>query len=117
MPGAQVVRRGKVVAAFRASDSYVVLHCGARDLHEKLEKPARRVVVTDDVAQFALDGASVFAKFVKDCDPKIRPGEQVLVVDSADRLLASGDALMSAREMLSFRRGPAVAVRWTNKRD
>jgi predicted RNA-binding protein (TIGR00451 family) len=44
-------------------------------------------------------------------DQEIRPAEEVLVVDSKDRLLASGRALLSGQEMLAFKVGKAVQVR------
>ncbi|MCJ2519927.1 MAG: hypothetical protein LN412_03125, partial [Candidatus Thermoplasmatota archaeon] len=56
-------------------------------------------------------GRSVFAKFVTDADPDLRPGEEVLVVDQEDGLLAVGRALMNREEMLAFDVGPAVKVR------
>ncbi|OYT31543.1 MAG: pseudouridine synthase, partial [Thermofilum sp. ex4484_79] len=48
---------------------------------------------------------------VVNVDPEIRAGEEVLVVDEEDRLLAIGRAVLAAQEMLSFKRGIAVKVR------
>jgi 7-cyano-7-deazaguanine tRNA-ribosyltransferase len=72
-----------------------------------------RVVVEDEPAEFAAKGNNVFSKFVKDCDPEIRPGDDVLVVNTKGELAAVGRALMTRDEMLAFKRGIAVRVKDT----
>ena len=69
------------------------------------------VVVNDDSVPFNRDGKNVFAHFVLDCDPEIIPGDEVMVVDGEDRLVAVGSARMAAREMKDFGGGMAVDVR------
>jgi uncharacterized protein with predicted RNA binding PUA domain len=44
-------------------------------------------------------------------DPEVRAGEEVLVVDSQDRLLATGTTVLAPEEMLQIRRGLAVQTR------
>ena len=44
-------------------------------------------------------------------DRSIRANDEVLVVDEDDNLLATGKAILSAKEMLEFDRGMAVMVR------
>lgn len=100
---------GKVLAAFRASDYVVIPHESARDIHARSKQ--WRVVVEQDTAEFPASGKSVFAKFVKSCDPAIRAGMEVLVVDEHDALLACGQAVLCAREMRDFDSGLAVMVR------
>jgi uncharacterized protein with predicted RNA binding PUA domain len=56
-------------------------------------------------------GKSAFAKFVVGCDGAVRPGDEVLVVDRKDRLLAVGRAALSPREMRDFSTGVAVHVK------
>ncbi|MBI4214647.1 hypothetical protein HY546_01500 [archaeon] len=107
-----VFRDGALLIAFSASGMFPNLHSAAVDLHSLIKAPARRVIVDGEAEKFARNGKNVFAKFVKSCDPHLRPGDQVLVVNDKDELLASGDALLSGGEMLSFKRGPAIAVRW-----
>jgi archaeosine-15-forming tRNA-guanine transglycosylase len=46
-----------------------------------------------------------------DADPDIRSGDEVLVVDENDVLLATGQAKLCASELLSFERGMGVDVR------
>jgi 7-cyano-7-deazaguanine tRNA-ribosyltransferase len=84
---------------------------GARMLMDVLPPHAMRVTVEDEPAEFAAKGTNVFAKFVVECDPDIRPGDSVLVVNSKGALAAVGRALMVRSEMLKFKRGIAVRVK------
>lgn len=84
---------------------------GARMLMAVLPPKAMRVTVEDEPAQFAAKGNNVFAKFVVDCDPDIRPGDSVMVVDTKGELAAVGRSLMAREEMLAFKRGIAVRVK------
>lgn len=103
---------GEHVASMRAHDGFLSLRAvGARRLHAALPRPAGRVVIEADTAPFYREGKSVFAKFVLDADPELRPGDEVLVVDPADALVAVGRARMNPEEMRAFRRGVAVRVR------
>ncbi|MFQ5888038.1 MAG: PUA domain-containing protein, partial [Candidatus Hydrothermarchaeales archaeon] len=101
-----------LLATVRASDGFLIpTRDGAKRL-QKLEYPRNRVIIEDEeVCEIVKEGKSVFAKFVKECDPEIRPYQEVIVVGKDDRLLASGKALLSGEEMLAFERGIAVKVR------
>ncbi|UCC94124.1 MAG: tRNA guanosine(15) transglycosylase TgtA [Thermoplasmata archaeon] len=103
---------GDHVLSMRAQDGlYTLKTAGARRLHGAWESPRLRVVVNEDAAPFAREGRSQFAQFVVEADPELRPGDEVLVVDEADSLLAVGRTHMNRKELLSFRRGVAVKVR------
>jgi len=103
---------GAHVLSLRARDGMFSLRlAGAARVRQKVPPPALRVTVDADAAEFAVQGKNVFSRFVKDCDPDLRPGEEVLVVDEGDRLVACGRAVLVREEMLSFRRGMAVRVR------
>jgi uncharacterized protein with predicted RNA binding PUA domain len=100
------------LATVRARDGMLTLSIdGARRLHEFAKYPGLRVVVNGDAAPFVAKGKTAFARHVVSVDPDIRAGEEVLVVDEADRLIATGKAVLSAIEMLSFKKGRAVDVR------
>ena len=108
----QVWLDGEILCSIRASDGFIVLNRrGAELLHAALVPPRLRVTVDDDAAPFVAKGKTVFAKYVTAADAEIRPAEEVLVVDSSDRLLATGTALLSGTEMLAFKAGKAVLVR------
>ena len=103
---------GLLIATLRPTDGLFSLTVdGARRLGSLTKPPRFRVVVRQDVEEFARKGENVFAKHVVDADPEIRPEEEVIVADAEDRVLAVGRALLAGREMLSFKRGVAVKVR------
>ena len=103
---------GKHVLSMRARDGRFTLKLeGGRLLMKLLPDPHMRVVIEDEPAEFAAKGNNVFAKFVKDCDPDIRPGDDVIVVNTKRELAAVGRALMNREEMLAFKRGIAVRVK------
>jgi len=96
----------------RASDGMFTLKIkGAKRLHKKIKSPKLRVVVKDDAVPFIKDRKSVFAKFVKDCDPDLRPFDECLIVDSEDNLIGAGRCVLNRSEMLSFNYGMAAKTR------
>lgn len=108
----QVKDGGVRIATLKADTGLFTLSIvGARRLHRFFEYPRLRVVVLREVSEFIAKGRSVFAKHVVDVDEIIRANDEVLVVDEDDNLLATGKAVLSAREMLEFERGVAVMVR------
>lgn len=107
-----VYNQGKLMATLRAKDGFLALTAeGGRVLQIIFRPPRLRVKVVPGVEKFIRNGGSVFAKHVRSVDPEIRPGEEVLVVDSKDRLLGVGRTFFNAEEMLSFSVGVAVKVR------
>ncbi|MFQ5907570.1 MAG: tRNA guanosine(15) transglycosylase TgtA [Thermoplasmata archaeon] len=103
---------GAHVLSLRARDGlYTLKWAGGERLHAAVDSPHSRVVVETDTAAFNRRGRSVFAKFVTEADPELRPWEEVLVVDEEDELVAVGRALMTREEMLAFSVGQAVKVR------
>lgn len=104
---------GKVnIVNMRASDSYLILSKeGAKRLHNAMPYPKNRVVVNKDSEPFALDGKSVFSKFVVECDENIRARDEVLIVNEEDKLLAYGKSLLSAVEINNFQTGQAIKTR------
>ena len=67
--------------------------------------------MSEDAAPFVETGKTAFAKHVIEVDPELRAGEEVLVTDKADRLLATGQLLLSPAEILALDSGAAVDVR------
>ena len=100
------------ILSMRASDGLFTLKInGAQLLHNYFNHPKLRVTVENDAVPFIKDGKSVFAKFVKDCDPDILPLDECLIVDEKDNLLSVGRCLLNRSEMLSFNYGMAVKTR------
>ncbi len=83
---------------------------GGAFLKTYLPYPSGRVVASAEASAFVAEGRSLFSRHVREADPGLVPGSPVLVVDSSDRLLAVGRALLAAGEMARWQRGPAVRV-------
>jgi len=85
---------------------------GGRRLAGGLDDGAYRVVVGDESEPFVRDGKNVFAKFVADVHPDVRPYDEVAVVhEDSGEVLAVGRAELPAEAMLDFDAGMAVQVR------
>jgi predicted RNA-binding protein (TIGR00451 family) len=83
---------------------------GAKRLHA-LQPQVHKIIIQRDVEAFAKKGKTVFAKHVIHADERIRAGDEVLVTNQDDVLLAVGKAALSGAEILAFKRGIAVKVR------
>jgi 7-cyano-7-deazaguanine tRNA-ribosyltransferase len=107
-----VIADGEHVLSLRAEDGFFTLKAaGATRLQEAFPFPGLRIVVDPDALPFHREGKNVFAKFVHDADPDLRPGDEALVVSPDDELAAVARAAMNRREMLAFKRGVAAFVR------
>lgn len=107
-----IYKDGKLLATYRPNHGMLALSIpGGQVLRRILKPPRHRVTVVSGVEDFIRKGGNVFAKHVTKVDPKLRPAEEVLVVDEKDRLLAVGRSFFNAQEMLSFKIGLAVKVR------
>lgn len=108
----QILLDGKRIATVRAHDGMLTLSVfGAGKIHGHVTSPGQRVVVNSDAAPFVAKGKTAFARHVLDVDPEIRYGQEVLVVDEDDKLLATGKTMLSALEMKAFEKGTGVDVR------
>jgi len=108
----RITLKGKVLATLRPRDGMIALTVeGAKKIKEKIKPPKLRVTVMNEVAKYIRKGRNVFAKHVKDADPEIRPGSEVIIVDEEDNLLAVGKAILNGKEMIAFKSGIAVKVR------
>ncbi|NUE02384.1 pseudouridine synthase [Halorubraceae archaeon YAN] len=107
----QIIVSGTRVVTYATDGRFTLGYAGGERLADALESPAYRVIVGDDSAPFVRDGKNVFAKFVQDVDPVIRPGDEILVEHYDGELLGVGRAELSADGMMDFASGMAVKVR------
>jgi 7-cyano-7-deazaguanine tRNA-ribosyltransferase len=111
-----VLYGGEPILSLRATDGLFSLNMGgARLLHKNFQYPDHRVVVDPETSDFIREGKNIFAKFVDDADPSIRPHDEVIVVDRDDNFISYGRALLNRDEMIQFERGIAVKNRIRSK--
>jgi uncharacterized protein with predicted RNA binding PUA domain len=108
----QILYNNERIATVRASDGVLTLSIkGADTVHKYLSKPNQRVTMCEEAVPFVSAGKTAFSKHVIDIDPELRAGEEVLVVDESDNLLATGQLILSPEEIHSIERGSAVDIR------
>ena len=107
-----IIVDGEHVLSMRAHDGmYTLKAAGAKRIAAAVKSPQLRVIANKDSAPFVAEGKNLFCKFVLDCDPDLRPGDEAVIVDPDDKVLAVGRLLMNREEMLSFKVGVAVKNR------
>lgn len=103
---------GALLATLRPNDGFLALTVeGARRLLGRPRVKRFTVAVSDEAAPFIMEGKDVFAKHVVWADERLKPMEEVILVDERGELLAVGKAVLSGVEMLCFKRGVAVKTR------
>jgi 16S rRNA C967 or C1407 C5-methylase (RsmB/RsmF family) len=70
---------------------------------------SRSIIVDKRTAESVLQGAHVYAPGIIDCN-SMKAGDEVSVRSELGELLASGKALMSATEVLTFKKGLAIHI-------
>ncbi len=107
---------GNLIASLRSYDGLLALALeGGRRLLKIFPYPKLRVVVTDIAKSYVLSGKDVLSRFVANADKHIRPGQEIIVVDKFDSLLAVGKSVLAGYEMKYFKSGVAVKVRHYQK--
>ncbi|MFB6303204.1 MAG: PUA domain-containing protein [Haloferacaceae archaeon] len=107
----QVHAGGRRLISFGTDGRFTLGVAGGERLRDALDPPAYRVVVGAESEPHVRDGANAFAKFVREADPRIRPRDEVLVVNGRDELLGVGTTTLAGDAMLDFGTGMAVDVR------
>jgi predicted RNA-binding protein (TIGR00451 family) len=101
-----------LLANYRPNDAlFTITIAGAKRLVSQKENYDQYVVVVDDVLEFIADGKNLFAKHVKDVGLGVKPGQEVVVLDSAGKVAAVGKSILSRDEMYAFKTGLAVKIR------
>ncbi|MCD4800535.1 MAG: pseudouridine synthase [Methanococcoides sp.] len=108
----QIMSQGKRIATVRAKDGTFTLSMDAATvIHKHIPAPGSRVTVCDDAVPFVSKGKTTFAKHVTAIDPELRSGDEVLVVDENDMVIATGQLVLSPEEIEALDTGAAVDVR------
>lgn len=83
----------------------------ARRIIKKTTPPKLRVIVLNEISEFIKEGRNVFNKHVVDLDNKLRPLDEVIVVNELDELLGIGRLMIPISYVRSFKNGIAVNIR------
>jgi len=103
---------GKLLATLRPRDGQLALTLeGARRLLSKRKSLPAYVTVKNEISTFIKMGRNVFARHITQADKKLRPEDEVIVLDEDGNLLAVGRAALSGKELKAFKFGVGVHVR------
>ncbi len=83
----------------------------AKRIIEKIDPPTLRVIVLNEISEFIKEGRNVFNKHVIEIDSRLRPLDEVIVVNQLDELLGIGRVKLPVPYVKSFNNGIAVIVR------
>jgi len=108
-----IVYNDKIFATVRASDFALIPHLSLGILlHKVLPYPKWRVVIINEIVDDLLnEGYTVFSRHIINGDSRIRPHDEVLVVNEDDELIAVGRALVDYETMITSVYGGAVQIR------
>jgi len=83
----------------------------AKKIIQESVSPKLRVVVLNSVSEFIKKGRNVFCKHVIEIDDKLRPLDEVIVVNQDDELLGIGKLKVPVPYVRSFSVGIAVNIK------
>ncbi len=107
-----VILDGEHILSMRHYDGFFTLkEGGARRLWKEFSPPDLRIEVVEDSVEFNRQGKSVFSKFVSSISSDLRPGDEALVVDKEDDLVAVGRIFLNEEEIDTLDKGLAARVR------
>lgn len=106
-----ITHGNQLIASFRPTDGLFTLSIKGAERLKQIHGFDYFVEIMDEISEFPSRGSDVFAKHVINAGCSVKPGDEVIVVDSGFNVLAVGRALMNKIEMLSFKTGVAVRVR------
>ncbi len=111
-----VILDSNILLSMRASDGLFSINLNSsRLIHDNFPYPKHRIIVDSEVIDFIREGKNVFSKFICDADEGLRPGDEVIIVDEDDDLIAYGRTLLNRKEMTEFKQGMAVKNRIKSK--
>ena len=105
-----------LLASFRPTDAIFTITIAGAERLNKLSNYTGYVIVKSDVLEFIERGKNLFAKHVREAGPGIRPGDEVIIRDSAGDVAAVGKAILTSEEMTRFKKGIAIKTRRGRRR-
>ncbi len=96
----------------RAQDNlFSLTNISANIIKECSKPPDFRVIVSNDIGKVIREEGNVFAKHIMKIDRRLRSGDNVIVVNEEDELIAYGRMKISGEEAIEYKRGVAVNVK------
>ena len=101
-----------LMLALRPTNGFFTLSFfSAKKIIEKTKAPRLRIIVLTEISEFIEKGRNVFCKHVVEIDDKLRPMDEVIVVNQNDKLLGIGRLKIPFKYITIFKRGIAVDIR------
>jgi uncharacterized protein with predicted RNA binding PUA domain len=111
-----VYEKNEILLNFRPKIGLFTLSLhSASKLILKLPVPIMRAIVLSDISEFIRKGRNVFCKHVLEIDSKLRPLDEIIVVNQEDEVLAIGRLSIPIPYIKTFNAGIAINVRRGNK--
>ncbi|ARM75890.1 PUA domain-containing protein [Acidianus manzaensis] len=108
--------RKNLFLVLRAQDNLFSLTINSANKIVECVKPYKlRLVVSNEIAKAIQESGNVFCKHVKQIDHELRAGDQGIIVNENDNVIAVGRLKLSAEEIMEYKRGIALVVKERNK--
>ena len=101
----------KSFVSFRSDGNIILSLYAANFFIKSKEFRENCITVTHDAAAFVKVGKSVFSKHVIKCGNNIYPGSEVIVMNTMNKVIAIGKAILSKKMIKDFKFGVAVKIR------
>ncbi len=103
--------KGQRIGLIRYEDGMFVPNIfGAKIIAEKTKSPHNRIVLDETGVSRLKNGRTPLAENAVDWDPRLRPNQEIIIVDMSGNVVATGRSILTAREMAEIS-GPAVKIR------
>jgi conserved protein with predicted RNA binding PUA domain len=103
---------GRLAGTLRTDGGIALTIAGAQHFLDKSERFRENCVVpVQEAVPFVSEGRSLFCKHVEWCGSNVKVGSDVAVIDSSNKVIAVGAAILPAQLMKRYARGVAVKIR------
>jgi uncharacterized protein with predicted RNA binding PUA domain len=103
--------RNQLVATLRTDGGLALTVFGAEELLKAGQFKENCVIPTLEALPFVSEGRSLFCKHVQWCGSNVKAGSDVAIIDSNNKVVATGIALFGANLMKKYQKGVAVKIR------
>ncbi|MHA2270876.1 MAG: DUF5591 domain-containing protein [Candidatus Hodarchaeales archaeon] len=101
----QVFAEKKMILTYHADSGMTTLSWRAA------EQFAQAKIHTIDFDGNELKGSTLFCGAISGADEKIRPGDEIIILNSDEQLVGIGRSILSSQALVELQRGPGVKIR------